>query len=384
MAKPKSLPYEAPESAESYSVTLHFQGGGSDKIYKLAIEPAGDLWVVNYANGRRGGTLTQAPVTKAPVSYAEARKQCNAKLFSKVGDGYLPIEGSRFGDGMTAEAIATVARESSGVVPQLVNVAGESAIEHLIEDNAWVAQLKYNGDRRIVIVEAGKAIGGNRRGQTVALSKPIADCALSLGHDLKLDGEQIGDTFHCWDILELDGKDLRGLPLFGRSDILADLLENLPENSAIAQVRTAIGAASKRQLLEYAKANNLEGVVFKRSDATYEPGRPNSGGSWLKHKLWYSLSAIVEKVNSQRSVALQLIEADGTPISVGNVTIPSNHAIPAEGEVIEVRYMHAFDGGSLFQPTYLGKRNDIAPAECLASQRVFEGRLEVGPVGLAM
>ena len=47
---------------------------------------------------------------------------------------------------------------------------------------------------------------------------------------------------------------------------------------------------------------------------------------------------------------------DGALVGVGNVTIPVNHEIPGEGDLIHVRYLYAFRGGSLYQPVYLGSR----------------------------
>jgi len=51
-----------------------------------------------------------------------------------------------------------------------------------------------------------------------------------------------------------------------------------------------------------AQAGRKEGVVFKRLDAPYTPGRPGSGGTQLKHKFCATLSAVVARVNAQRSV----------------------------------------------------------------------------------
>jgi bifunctional non-homologous end joining protein LigD len=46
-------------------------------------------------------------------------------------------------------------------------------------------------------------------------------------------------------------------------------------------------------------------------------------------------------------------------VSVGNVTIPVNFDIPRVGSVVEVRYLYAYPGGSLYQPVYLGARTDV-------------------------
>ena len=65
------------------------------------------------------------------------------------------------------------------------------------------------------------------------------------------------------------------------------------------------------------------------------------------------------------------MELDGT--FVGNVTILPNFEIPKKGNVIEVRYLYAHEGGALVQPVYLGIRNDVDINECKLSQLKYKG-----------
>ena len=37
------------------SITLYCTANGSDKEYRVELKPSGDGFIVNYANGRRGG-----------------------------------------------------------------------------------------------------------------------------------------------------------------------------------------------------------------------------------------------------------------------------------------------------------------------------------------
>ena len=57
---------------------------------------------------------------------------------------------------------------------------------------------------------------------------------------------------------------------------------------------------------------------------------------------------------------------------VGNVTIPANCEIPQKGDLVEVRYLYAYKGGSLYQPTYLGKRSDVDEDECVLNQLKYK------------
>lgn len=112
--------------------------------------------------------------------------------------------------------------------------------------------------------------------------------------------------------------------------------------------------------------------MFKRLAAPFSPGRPASGGDQLKVKFYATLSAIVDGVNAQRSVRLILMDEADKGVIVGNVTIPPNKSVPQAGDVVEVRYLYGFPGGSLFQPVYLGPRDDVDPAECRSSQIKFK------------
>ena len=55
-------------------VTLYYRQGSSDKVYHAAIEPQGSGFIVTFAYGRRGNTLTSGIKTQKPMEYAEARK----------------------------------------------------------------------------------------------------------------------------------------------------------------------------------------------------------------------------------------------------------------------------------------------------------------------
>ena len=120
------------------------------------------------------------------------------------------------------------------------------------------------------------------------------------------------------------------------------------------------------------KAEGREGVVFKNITAPYTPGRPASGGTQLKHKFCETASFVVGKVNAKRSVSL-LLNNDSGLVDAGNVTIPPNHDIPQSGDVVECRYLYAFkESGCIFQPVYLGTRDDITADECVVSQLKFK------------
>jgi bifunctional non-homologous end joining protein LigD len=375
MSKQTLPTFAAPEQAGPFSITLHNTEGGSDKIYLITIQAAGDDFVVNCANGRRGSTMTPRSKTPQPVSYEKARSVCNKTMMAKISDGYRPIAGSTF-DGQAVASIAVeLSSTDSGVRVQLLNDITEDEARAYINDPSYICQPKKDGERRPVRLLAGAVTGINRKGQTVAIPEGLAGAVSDLGVDLLADAEQIGDTLHIFDLLELAGADLRGLTTRQRWNMLLGVFAqaDVPDHDGhpIQLVDFAEGQFEKQKLFDTIKAQGGEGVVFKRVDAPYTPGRPASGGDHLKCKFYHTLSAVVAGQNEQRSVRLELIDG-GTPIAVGNVTVPANQAVPQPGDVVEVRYLYAYPEGSLYQPILEGIRTDISPDECVASQRKFK------------
>jgi bifunctional non-homologous end joining protein LigD len=137
---------------------------------------------------------------------------------------------------------------------------------------------------------------------------------------------------------------------------------------SISLVASYTQEAVKRRFLQRSREDNLEGVVFKNMTASYIPGRPNSGGVQFKLKFVASASVVVTNVNGKRSVKIGVLDGERM-ISCGNVTIPVGSDIPGIGEIIECRYLYAFkESGSLFQPVYIGVRDDLELRDCCVNQ----------------
>ncbi len=345
------------------TTTLYYKEGSSDKVYQCQIETAGERFVVNFAYGRRGGTLNTGTKTNVPVDYDSARRTFDKLVKEKKAKGYA--------EGQDAAPYKHSDQQPSGILPQLLNSIDEEQVLRLIQDDNWCMQEKQDG-RRLLIRKRGQDITGiNKKGNTVGLALPLFDVVKAFDADVTIDGESIGDNLFAFDLLELDGVDIRSWPYRERLAALMNLLFSVQQRT-IKLVETAFTSAQKLALLNQLKAGKREGIVFKQVWSAYTPGRPNSGGNQLTHKFVATLSAVVAKINAKRSVELQLIGKDGW-VSCGNVTIPANHKIPATGQVCEIRYLYCFpESGVLFQPVYLGVRDDVDDTECLTSQLKFK------------
>ncbi|TGP45435.1 DNA ligase D [bacterium M00.F.Ca.ET.230.01.1.1] len=85
--------------------------------------------------------------------------------------------------------------------------------------------------------------------------------------------------YYVFDLMRLDGEDLRREPLVERKQALAELLGDQPENSAL-RFSDHFHEPGK-VMLQHVCRMGLEGVVSKRADAPYRSGR---GLSWIKSK----------------------------------------------------------------------------------------------------
>ncbi len=163
----------------------------------------------------------------------------------------------------------------------------------------WLFEPKWDGYRALGYVRGGEATLRSRNGNDLtqrfpAVAKELVEALRS--PDCVVDGEvcaldesgrpsfsamQQGKpgtplVYAVFDLLELDGEPLVGLPLSKRRE----RLEALVASGGVVQVSPAFeeGAA----LVAAADEQGLEGVMAKRADSPYREGK--RGGDWLKVK----------------------------------------------------------------------------------------------------
>ncbi len=164
--------------------------------------------------------------------------------------------------------------------------------------DGWLYEVKWDGYRAIASVGGGEAVLTSRRGND--LTERFAAVARSLERSVRtpdcvLDGEvcaldeqgrasfsvmQQGSgplVYYVFDVLEVDGKPMTELPLNQRRERLAALLDAQGE-----VVRLSEAFADGEALYQAAEAQELEGIVAKRADSRYQPGRRTR--DWLKVK----------------------------------------------------------------------------------------------------
>ena len=361
---------------QTQRITLYYREGSSDKVYHAVIEPQGEGFVVNFAYGRRGSTMSTGTKTQTPADYDSAKTIYDKLVREKMAKGYS--------EGPDGTPYQNTPKEDrlTGLLPQLLNPIDEQEVKRLLKDPNWAMLEKYDGRRVMLRKQLDNITAINRKGLTIGFASSIGISAQKITSNFIMDGECVGDVFFAFDLLEWDGEDYRSKPYSRRLVQLSSVLLNRPTVTHIEFVQTVTDPANKERLFRHLQSEKKEGVVFKRLSAPYTPGRPNSGGNQLKHKFYATLSAVVADLNDKRSVELRLLNGKGW-IPCGNITIPPNFNVPAVGEVVEVRFLYAFrESNALYQPVYLGPRHDIEQHECVLSQLKYKGTGDGNWVGL--
>jgi bifunctional non-homologous end joining protein LigD len=345
--------------------TLYFRQESSDKIYTATLEEQNGGYFVNFAFGRRGATQQTGTKTPTPVNLDAAGRIFDKLVNEKMAKGYTVGE-----DGMPYTH-SPKAEQVSGILPQLCNPIEREEVERFIKNPEWWMQQKHDGQRMLIQKKDGVITGINRKGLTVALPKPLIDHAAAVAGDFVIDGEAIGNKLIAFDLLLQYGEDIRTKSYLERHLFLMNML-SVPPGRSVRLCTTSCTDPEKKKMFEMLERQGAEGVVFKRIDQPYSAGRPASGGDWLKFKFVNTGSFVVSRINAKRSVSLVLME-NGVARNSGNVTVPANHDIPPVGAVVEVRYLYAFQqSGHIYQPVYLGVRDDIAHDECTVDQLKYK------------
>lgn len=353
------------------AISLYYTEGNSDKEYHVDLLEKPDGFVVNFRYGRRGSALKAGTKTAASVPYERAKKVYDKLVAEKLSKGYST------GEAGAAYQSAEMGDRFSGILPQLLNVIREEDLERYLTDPAWCAQEKFDGQRRLIRkgcqFTENEVHGINKKGLIVPLPQAIVETCQKLdSQQFVTDGEQVGERLYAFDVLELNGVDLRALPYSERIHRLKNALP-FSANGPVRVVKTAYTTEEKRALLAEVKARSGEGIVFKKLDAPYVSGRPAKGGDQVKFQFRATATCRVELVNqSKRSVLLSLYDERAMFRPVGRVTIPVNYNMPREGYIVEVQYLYAYRGGSLYQPVYLGERSDQDAFDAKMSQLKYK------------
>ncbi len=248
-------------------------------------------WALVRLKGKPGETKTNWLLLKEKDEYAQ------------TGDGISLFTTSiRTGRTMTEieagddEKITQNPFGSTGV--QLTRL-----VHALPEGEDWLYELKYDGYRILAYVEGNRVRLITRNGKDY--TKQFPDIAYSLsgwagGRAMILDGEMVVTdaagrtdfqalqnhlknrqtqtlTYIVFDLLALDGEDLRGKRLIDRKARLEALMKDAPKNFHYSR---HVRGNGKESLIAACEAG-LEGIIGKKANSIYSGTR---NGDWIKLK----------------------------------------------------------------------------------------------------
>ncbi|TPE42426.1 DNA ligase D [Pontibacter mangrovi] len=174
----------------------------------------------------------------------------------------------------------------------------------------WLFEIKWDGYRAIAEVKGGQVELYSRSGKSYKDKyKPIIEGLQQLGQEAVLDGEIVvlNDEgyatfqqlqnyqntpsehlyFYVFDLLYLNGEDLRDLPLLERKQRLQELLsEELPAVRYSDHV-----VARGKEFFREAQRKQIEGIMAKKADSPYRTGKRSS--EWLKIKTHLRQEAVI-------------------------------------------------------------------------------------------
>ena len=191
----------------------------------------------------------------------------------------------------------TASAEAPTIAPMLATAGAAQDVQH----GDWVFEVKWDGYRALATVNDGAVRLASRRGLDLTKDFPeLAELArLIAPHDAVLDGEVVfldpdgrpsferlqnraeyrGEAHYMvFDLLRLDGRSLLHEPYTARREQLAALLG---DGTRRIQLSTQLGTDAD-EALAISRDLGLEGVVAKRPDSVYQPGR--RAHTWIKIK----------------------------------------------------------------------------------------------------
>jgi bifunctional non-homologous end joining protein LigD len=201
--------------------------------------------------------------------------------------------------------------------PMLAQIGKGQPGELAMGEN-WIYEVKWDGVRAICYIQNGQVRMVSRNGNLIDRQYPELSI---LPHHIQaktaiVDGEiaalnergvpsfellqrriNVADAssvatlarhhpvvFYAFDLLYLDGRDLRGLPLIERKRLLKEVLR--PNDV----VRYSEHFSDGNALFEAAKQQGVEGIVGKKASSFYESRR---SGDWVKYKIHSSDSFLL-------------------------------------------------------------------------------------------
>jgi len=299
-------------------------------------------------------------------------------------------------------------------------LATEGSVANM-KSSQWAFEGKWDGYRLLVDADHGDVRLRSRSGHDVTreyreLRSVAADLA---GHHVVFDGEVVAldesgvprftemqnrvratrVEFWAFDLLYLDGRSLLRAKYSDRRQLLETLASG--RNLIVPDLLPGDGV----EALEFSRKHGWEGVVAKKRDSTYQPGRRSA--SWVKDKHWNTQEVVIggwrageggrtsgigsllmgipdagglhfagrvgtgftERALANLKRMLAPLRTDESPFSAPLPTRDAKGVMFVKPALVgEVRYSEWTSDGRLRQPSWRGLRPDKKPDEVVVEQ----------------
>ncbi len=186
---------------------------------------------------------------------------------------------------------------------------------------------------------------------------------------------QLPARLYVFDLLTLDGEDTTGWLFARRRAALEELSTTWPQQVTLTPLSADVGP-----LWEMVVEQGLEGVIAKKHESRYRPGRSRD---WVKIKATQTLSCLVggvewapEAPTEPRSLQLFLVDPAGELVPVGKASAGVSaalrpallHGLSHPPLIVEVEYSQVTPVGVLRHPVVRAVRTDIDVLHCSTDQ----------------
>ena len=199
-----------------------------------------------------------------------------------------------------AEALAKLPKAK----PRFIEPMKARLVESPPGSGDWSYELKFDGFRVCAIKDGAKISLVSRNGNEMRTRFPeVAEALESFPPDecvidgevvaldekgrssfqllqaLEMEGRKSPIRFYAFDLMQLNGRGLTGLPLTARKELLARVCDGVGDPIRFSgEISGDAGV-----LLREVQRLGLEGLIGKLRNSTYEPG--SRGGAWIKLKV---------------------------------------------------------------------------------------------------
>ena len=175
------------------------------------------------------------------------------------------------------------------------------AVSKLPDSTDWIWEIKHDGYRALAVKSRTGVTLFSRRKKCFNKQFPqIVDSLADLPEETIVDGEVVAIDdggrsdfnllqnfraeagriqYYVFDLLCWKGRDLSRLPLIERRELLKSLVVVRDKRISISDYIEA----APNDLLSAVREQSLEGIIGKRKDSPYQPGKRS--GAWIKYRV---------------------------------------------------------------------------------------------------